>query len=269
MVDGVVWEYIVSGAGRRTFLVLPGGGQNAQSNWRLIKEFENTYKVIVITIHECNSIEQLVDVANKILRKENIKRKIVLYGLSIGALMAQSYTIRNKEKVTSLIISHGCTPHATMYKRKVIIPLQISKYFLPIVPNRFLKLLLRFSGRIQGKNKDIKWNMGYDKSILSVNKSIYADFLKRHWDKKILNTWIKLHLDFYRNERFDKRTFENWKGKVLILRTDNDPLMQDEGWFEKIYPNAKVHTFKETGHLTYYYQFEQMVRVIKDFLSES
>lgn len=263
IIDGVSWEYIVAGKGSRTLLILPGGGQNAQSNWRLIKEFESDYKVIAITIYECNSINELVGAINKILEKERAK-KLVVYGLSIGSLMAQSYVKRNKGKVSKLIISHGCAPQSKTYKRKVIVPLVLAKYILPFAPNFVLRYLSKFAGRVQGQSK--KRKIIIEDKISRINKAVNEDFKARHWNKRLIKTWIDLHVDFFKNEDLDEKTFLDWKGKILILRTNNDPLMQDEGWFKKIYPDAKVHTFRETGHLTYYLQFENMVKVLQDFL---
>lgn len=59
---------------------------------------------------------------------------------------------------------------------------------------------------------------------------------------------------------------KDWKSKILIIRTDNDPLAQDDGMFKIYYPEAEVVSFQETGHLTPFIQFEKMVEVINLFL---
>jgi hypothetical protein len=68
-------------------------------------------------------------------------------------------------------------------------------------------------------------------------------------------------------KHFKPGDLRDWIGKILIIRTDNDPLAQDDGVFEEYYPTAQVYTFYKTGHLTPFIQTEQMVKVIKDFLT--
>ncbi len=72
-----------------------------------------------------------------------------------------------------------------------------------------------------------------------------------------------------KNEKnFAHKDLAGWKGKILIIRTDNDPLAQDDGVFKKYYPEAKVVTFKETGHLTPFIRFEEMAEEIGSFIKE-
>lgn len=53
-----------------------------------------------------------------------------------------------------------------------------------------------------------------------------------------------------KEKHFTSRDLSDWKGKLLIIRTDNDPLAQDDGVFKRYYPTARVISFNETGHLT-------------------
>ena len=65
-----------------------------------------------------------------------------------------------------------------------------------------------------------------------------------------------------------KQIWSDWKGRVLIIRTDNDPLAQDDGVFKEYYPQAIIHTFHDSGHLTPFVRFEEMAQVIDKFLHE-
>jgi len=44
--------------------------------------------------------------------------------------------------------------------------------------------------------------------------------------------------------------------------------MKDNGQFEILYPKAKTITFTQTGHLTFFYQFEKMMKEINGFLEK-
>lgn len=261
-------EYILAGTGRTGFLLLPGGGQTAQLNFKLIKELESEYKIIAPTIYDYDSIEEFNSTISNILNKENIG-EIVVYGLSIGGLLAQSYALRNQHKVKALIISHACTPSSKTYYNKVIRPLKALSVVLPLLPNIAIKQFTKkFHKLIQGGSNKLPNNLLFDDSELIVNNHFRKEFYQKYLDKRLLKTWIKLHMDFYNNESFNSDSFKNWSGKVLILRTDNDPLMQDEGDFNNVYPTSKLISFSETGHLTFYYQFNKMVKEIKKFLND-
>src|SRR5258708_435379 len=147
---GQDWEYLIKGSGKMGMLVFPGGGQYAQSQYKTAEAFSNKYKVIIPTIYGIYSIKDCCDGVNKILDDEKVD-KVVVYGLSIGALLAQSYTKRNLGKVQALIISHGSTPTSLTYKRKIIQPLQLLNLALPVIPSALVKLIAKkWAGRIQG-----------------------------------------------------------------------------------------------------------------------
>lgn len=269
-INNTTWEYITCGKGKRTLLIFPGGGQTAQINFNIIKELENEYKIIAITIYSADSIDEFNKVANIILEDESVD-KLYLYGLSIGALLAQSYLRRNKDKIEKVILSHACAPTSSSYEKKIIRPLKILKTFLPVFPNRLIKLITKkFARQVQGisKNKTIPAPQ-FDAETMELLKVFTDDFYNNYLDKRLLKTWVSLHLDFYNNEKFSPDDLNDWDGEILILRTDNDPLMQDDGEFKKLYPNAQVHTFKGSGHLSFYYKFEEMMMVIKKFLKQN
>lgn len=261
------WEYISCGNGKETILIFPGGGQSAQANFRLIEALESKYKVIACTIYNVDSISDFCFAINSILRKEKIE-KVILYGLSIGGMMAQSYLKRNPEKVSLLILSHCCTPRSSMYKKKVLQPLLLLNIFLPLIPSPFISFFSKhFAGKLQGvSNQTNVMNSEDQEKVEKLTKEFTIEFRETYLNKKLLKTWINLHKDFSK-ENFSEKDFSNWKGKILILRSDNDPLVQDEGDVKHVYPNATVYVFHGSGHLTYYYQFPSMIKEINDFLN--
>ncbi|MBI2617710.1 alpha/beta hydrolase [Candidatus Gottesmanbacteria bacterium] len=264
------WEYIVCGRGIGTLLLFPGGGQTAQSNFQLIDAFKNKYKVISPTIYDVDSIDEFCYAINKILEKEN-SSKVIIYGLSIGGMMAQSYVRRNKDNVIKLIISHAPAPKSKTYKEKIIRPITFLNTILPFIPNYFIQFMSkRFAGWFQGvSRKDhLRLKPEINKVTEELQTYFIGEFYKKYFNKKLLKTWIKLHLNFYNNENFLPDDLSDWKGEILILRTDNDPLAQDDGEFKRLYPKAHVYTFHNTGHLTFYYQFENMVEVMRKFLGD-
>lgn len=267
-INGIIWEYISTGSGKPAFVIFPGGGQTAQGNFRLIEALEDKYKVIAINIYSCDSIDNFNLAVNKILDAEGVN-KINLYGLSLGGLLAQSYLLRNMDRIENVILSHACTPKSVTYKRKVITPLKLLRVFLPLIPSSSIKWTTRtFARRFQGGNNKTHFEIlsKLEPRTMELNNLFLQEFRNKYLTKRLLTTWINLHSDFYKNEKFVSDTFKDWKGRVLIIRTDNDPLMQDEGDFKVIYPHAVVYTLKGTGHLSFYYKFKEIVYEIKKFL---
>ena len=233
----------------------------------MIDELEKKYKVIAITIYEADTIKELCVAINKILQKEKVNN-VILYGLSLGGLMAQSYLKRNKDKVNTLILSHCCTPKSSTYQKKVLLPLRVLNIFLPLVWHGLIKWSAKnFAGGVQGVSKQTQRESVKDQNrIDTLTQKFGQEFRDKYFTKRLLKTWINLHSDFAR-ESFQSSNLSNWRGQVLILRSDNDPLVQDEGDFQRLYPTATIHTFHNTGHLAYYYQFPTMIKIIHKFLN--
>lgn len=267
-INNKTWEYISAGNGKIAFLMFPGGGQTAQSNYQFTDAFKSKYRVICPTIYDVDSIKEFCEAINEILVKETAD-KVFLYGLSIGGMMAQLYIRRNKDKVLKLIISHAPAPKSPKYFRHVIIPLRFLNLILPMVPNKVIRYMARkFSGKYQGENK--RYHKEYMELLDEKEKNLLFhfanEFYEKYLTKRLLTTWIRLHFDYYYHEKFTQEDLKGWKGKILILRTDNDHLTDDGGEYTRIYPQAKVYTFHGTGHLTFQYQFEKIKEVIFDFL---
>jgi len=270
VVDGKERGYLVGGKGNATLLIFLGAGQDALSCYDLIDAFENKYKVIAINYNNLRSLQEFYDYVNAILKKENVKT-LYIYGLSIGGFLAQHYLRQYKDKVSKVILCQSGSTKSKTVINHVAIPGKILYFFLPIIPiSLFRNFLTKIAGRVQSGQKDVlklykkystKENL--ERRTELFNKTGY-NFLTRDYLESIYHLGIGIE----KNEKnFTKRDLDNWKGKILIIKTDNDPLAQDGGMFKKYYPNAKVVTFTETGHLTSFIRFEEIVKVIQNFLN--
>lgn len=267
--DNQKWEYLVGGKSNTAFLIFPGSGQDALSCFDLIGVFEKKYKAIAVNYQGFYSVETFFNYVNAILKKERVV-KVVLYGLSLGGFLAQHFLRRYPYLVDELILSHTGSTKSKTIIRKVAIPGKILFTFLPILPQTLLnKLFKPVAGRVQSGNSD--WMQLYKKYSSKENLEQRLDFANRSpfsmMNKIYLKSVYRLGLDLEKLEKkFSNSDLEKWQGKILIIRTDNDPLAQDDGMFKKYYPNAKVVTFHHTGHLTPFIQFEKMTDEIKRFL---
>lgn len=267
--EGENKSYLVGGSSKKGFLIFPGSGQDALSCFDLIDAFEKDYKAIAVNYDGFYSVESFFEYINKILEQEKVT-STVLYGLSIGGFLAQHYVRKYGHKVERLIISHAGTTRSKTIIRRVAIPGKIIYPILPLIPQKILNnFLKRLAGRVQ--SGDSNFVRLYEKYSSPDNLQTRMEFARKSSfsmaNKSYLKSVYKLGIDMERLEkRFTNHDLDNWHGKILIIRTDNDPLAQDDGVFKEYYPTAKVVTFYKTGHLTPFIRFEEMVNVIKKFL---
>lgn len=267
--EGKIVEYISTGQGKETILLLPGGGQTAQSNFGMIEALENKYKVISPTIYDIDSVNNFCNIINSLLKAEKVNI-ISIYGLSVGGLMAQSYLFRNQKRVKSLILSHACTPESKLFRNKVVTPLRILRVILPIVPINLVKHLSKtLAGKAQGVTDHTQFSDPWLAIPSNQEKMNYfaQEWFDKYLDKTLLRTWINLDVGFS-NERFDAGKIANWPGTMLILYTDNDPLVGVDEKLSKLYSQAKTHLFHGTGHLTFQFQGAKIIELVSELLAK-
>ena len=81
---------------------------------------------------------------------------------------------------------------------------------------------------------------------------------------------------FHRMMDFDQQAYSpsdlaDWQSKVLIMLAEDDTTTPEELRKELIdlYPGAKVHLFKGSGHATAILESGEYIRVMEEFLEES
>jgi|GEM_PF-6410276 len=258
------FDYLVGGSGETVILVFPGAGQDAYSCWDLIDYYEKKYKVIAVNYSGLSSLEQFFRYVNKILLVEGAK-KVILYGLSLGGYLAQAY-IRKPNNVDKIVLSHTGSIKSKEMKRVKRIS-KVLHAFLPVLPiGAFAeKVSRKIAGKVQsGKSDIVGLYRKYGTENNLEKRRMFGEKLKSPlFDKAYLRSIYRLGMDTVKDE-LGWRSLD--RKNILVIRSDNDPLAQDAGAFKAYYPNAKVYTFKETGHLTPFIQFETMVKVIDKFL---
>lgn len=228
------------------------------------------YKAIAISYTGFYDMDSLFKFVNSVLDKEKID-KVILYGLSLGGFLAQHYIRRFPNKVATLILSHSGSTKSKTVIRKVSRPGKIFYKVMRIIPQKFLnKIFIPVAGRLQSGKSNFR--PLYDKYSTKENLDRRIEFSKENTftmiDKNYIKTVYSLGTEMERLENlFSPNDLNNWRGKILILRTDNDPLAQDDGMFKKYYPKATVVSFKETGHLTPFIRYEEMAKIIQNFLN--
>lgn len=257
-VGGITWEYIACGRGEETLLLLPGALSTGESTFPLLTAFENEYRVIAPSYALSNTMAGLCDGIACIMEAEGVNRAHVMGG-SYGGLVAQYFVRRYPAKVPGLILSH-----TFIFTQKYAKPLWIAGKLFPLLPQSLFVRLLR---------------MRLDKMLLSTLRSAAheeAEFWRAYLDEATTSDLLRevsMHqnkclLELANQPPFTPDDLKEWDGKVLIIESDDDPAVRakDRALLKSIYPQAKVHTFRDAGHASSILKREEVVSIIKSFL---
>jgi len=255
VVAGVIWEYIACGRGAETLLILPGLLGIGEMSFDHILAFEGEYRVIVPTYpFSATTVAQLIEGIAQVLDAENINWAHVLGG-SYGGMVAQSFVRRYSNKVSRLILSHtgGPNPERAEKNKKLITVLR----FLPMGMVRVMLRLATRKSLEDAPEQRVFWEAYTEEMIRRLSK---ADLIARY----------QIAVDFDATSRFTPGDLKDWAGRILILEGDDDPIAEAPAReaLKAFHPQARVHTFRGTGHVASIAKLDEYVSVIKQFLHE-
>lgn len=267
-VDDTTWKYISCGRGKETLLLLTGGTGIAEAMALVFTPLENEYWIICPTYSPVTTMEQLADGIVRILEAEGI-HKINILGQSFGGTLAQVIVHKYPDKVGKLILSHTSTTsppvdQSIVLKKKKWIERFKIFYLLPsrmfsFIIVRLLRIKISKISKIAVMNAEERefW-LAYFHEMIS------------HTTKKALSSLDKCMIDFAENYTFSRDDLANWSGKILILESDKDTAFHpsERDAMKELYPQAQVHTFKGSGHLTLIVNPEESISVVRNFLGE-
>ncbi|MCA1591352.1 MAG: alpha/beta hydrolase [Acidobacteria bacterium] len=101
-------------------------------------------------------------------------------------------------------------------------------------------------------------------------KERLKDYFDNRLTKDVLLSRVALSVDFCKNESYSPADFENWPGRVLIIESANDPMInaEERRRLREAYPRALVCVFEDAGHLIPLLRLEELVGVIRAFMYE-
>ena len=253
------WEYISCGRGEQTLLLLPGALSIGESTFPLITAFESEYRIIAPSYALSLTMTGLCDGIAHILEAESINQVHVIGG-SYGGLVAQYFVRKYPTKVCSLVLSHTflMTPKFEMPLKIVgkLFPALPRSLFVPLLKLRLNKMLLSTLRR--RKHPEFEFWRAY------LNEAVASDRFK-----EVAIHQNKCLLELARQPQFNADDLNQWRGKILIIDSDDDPAIRakDRVLLRNAYPQAKVQTFRDAGHASSILKREVAFSVIRNFLS--
>jgi len=261
-VDGATWEYISCGQGKEALLLLTGGTGIGEAMGFVFAPLEAKYQMVSPTYPPVTTMGELADGIVRILETEGIDR-INILGQSFGGILAQVIIHKYPDKVSKLILSHTTTtspPVDQTIKFKSLKKIEKKEKVLSFLPFGIFSLIAKWKiSKLISTDMEEKefWDAYFHEMLSNMNKEALASL-------------SKCMIDFGQNYIFSRDDLENWPGKILILESDDDLFFNpsERKALKELYPQARVHTFHGTGHLTLIVNREEFLSIIRNFLQE-
>jgi len=253
--------YYFCGVGKRTILTFAGGWGPPLMLYDRILGLEGNNQIVVVEISAFDDLEEMCDGINQVLEAEKINQ-VVLFGQSMTGIMAQSYLKRNKEKVEGIVLANTIAPRAERCKKWALLLFQILPFSLV---RFFAKRKMTQLGSFEGDISDeVKQRLLFKMELL---KGIMDSYFRK---TNTMNT-LKIAYAFNEKDVYSEGEFEEWKGKALILTSEDDPYYPDADIFMKNFPNAEVFKlptgFKHVAPQVYKDEFHREIQRFIDQLA--
>lgn len=255
-VGGLLWQFIACGQGSETVVLLPGGTGHGETWFPIILRLEKVYRIIAPTYPQATTMTQLAEGVVGILNEEGVVQAHLL-GTSLGGCVAQCFVRAHPEMVSSLVLSNTLVPDK---ERPVI--LRRRNRVLNCLPSGLLRYLSRRS--------IFKHLPTFPAMQRAFWRAYFSKFVTTHLTRETLLRQNDCLIDFEEHYLFSADDLVDWPGAVLILESDDDPLISaaERENLKMVYPEAQVHTFHGAGHLTPVSRKREYVSLVRRFLSE-
>lgn len=256
---GVI-EYVASGRGP-ALLAFHGAIGNADSMAWFVRAFSSRFQVIVPSLGDTDDVDEFCRRVNAVLHQEQVSHAIV-FGISFGGLLAQSFVRRHPERVDRLILMSCGAPRyaaASMFRAASWIART-----LPLPAVRWLTSL--FLSRRLVHAPDAR---GAIRRALAAHRrrlESAADGVNR----ELMVGRFRIAADVHRAERDIRAALEAWRGRILLLMASDDPLFSPRARnrIGEAFPQSQLHTFPHGGHLIPLFNAEEMRQIVIRFASE-
>jgi pimeloyl-ACP methyl ester carboxylesterase len=256
-VSGSDWSFIDSGTGRRTVVILPGGGGvDADCMFPVVLALERQYRVIAIGYPPtATTVKELTEGVRAILDDRGVGHCCML-GHSLGGFLGRAFAQACARRADSLIIANSAvyTPGRALLIRIVLtVSLALPRSVLvSAMRSKFLGLLRTLPG------PDRKFWMSYmEQSETMDPKSnglrnqlrCMSDFVRLGWCKPVATT--------------------GWSGPVLIIEASDETgfTLKERRIFRTLYPGANVHIIEHAGHGSFITNTREFNETAGDFLA--
>jgi pimeloyl-ACP methyl ester carboxylesterase len=260
VIKGVEWEYATAGRGHQTILMFHGAVGGAETMQWLAAAFADEYRTITPTVADVYTLEEVCDAVSAILDREHVGRAVV-FGGSFGGLIAQAFFKRRRAQVEDLVLLSTGVPN-----RKTGTRTKWMSKLLRLLPFSLTRGLLKLE---ISKHLNTPFPEEHAARIGEFKQRL-DEYFNHRLTKQTLLSRVALSVDFNRNESYAPEDQHDWPGRVLIIESNDDPMIpaEERRCLRETYPHALICTFAGAGHMIPLLRLEELVGVVKAFLKE-
>lgn len=249
-VDGAPWKYLAVGDGRASLLFLHGMAGAYDIWWQQIEALKHDNRVVSVTNPNLGRLEELGRGLTAILDHEGIEEAHVI-GSSLGGYLAQFYLAIAPSRVAGTVFGNTFPPNDTIRR--------LTGWIAPLFPQApawLVALISRLTTQLvlypaSGRSELLR---------AYLLESSYGAM-----DKQAFITRYRCAV-----ERFQAPDVEALKTPVMIVESDNDPLISRRlrEMLKVTYPSAAVRTMGRVGHFPYLSHPGRYNVLLADFLRD-
>ena len=233
-VEGKYIKYYSCGKGAQTILTFSGGHSGLETVYETVLGFENDYRMVVVDISLFKGLTEFSQGVNKVLEREGVDRVFVI-GQSLSGMYSQIYFKRNYDIVDAMVLTNTFAPSQKKSKKWALILLRLFPFFL-------LKAIF--------KQKIRKWTPVAEipteaKERMQFKTAFMNQVVDQQFSKGFLMNAANVAFQFHKDDEYTIENFKDWKGKVLIISSKDDPCYKDLDILRKHLPNTELFLFPE------------------------
>ena len=250
----VEWPYLTNKDSGETLLLLSGAMAIPDISWPTIAHLAQAYRVIAPAYPAVKTMDALVDGITEIMRMEGVKQAHVLGG-SYGGFVAQVFVRRYPDLTRSLVLSHTFPPNPASVKA-----FKNTVGWLPLLPQGVLRWLM---GKRMGSLMPVKT------AETALLQAMFEELMYHRLTKADILSSLWRTVDYF-GRQYTPQDLSGWPGKVLLVLADDDPGTPEpvRAALSALYPEARLHLFHGTGHVTSVLEKDEYQAVIDKFLNE-
>ncbi len=256
------WQYLTGGQGDEVVLALHGGGGPAESIFRYIQAFEESYRVVAPTVPETvSTVAEILQAIEAILSRESVG-SVHLFGVSNGGMIGQCLLRRRSELVRNLVLFHSMLPSQDYAKQfgKRAKGMALLPHSLIISQGlKFLQTQIELEADNAKPGEQAFW-------IAYFTELYHSDLMT----KRFFVSRAKILTDYFGNYDFAHGEVPGWQGRVMIIESENDQIVtaKERERLKTLYSDAQVHTFTGAGHFGGgLFKVEETAAMVKDFFA--
>ena len=256
--EGRSVEYIHCGKGSNTLLTFAGGWGPPQLLYETILSFEERNRMVVIDITPFTEPEIMCRGINAVLEAEGIK-KVVLLGQSFSGIMAHLYFRKNFQRANGMVLTCTLAPRKERCKKWALTLLRIVPVglFKPLVKKK-MSGFLEFEKKVSDEIKN----------RLRFRTELMKKIMDQYFSRRVMLSAVELAFAFNGQGAYQPDEFKGWRGKTLIITSEDDPYHTDAGVLASSLPSAEIFTlptgFKHIAPLVKKEEFEARIQKFID-----